>query len=112
MSELVDFLSNGEHPVTMTRYTGGEELGERIERGYVLIKFADTRGGTELGLRIDPSESDLSEADFTAGQGQVRLVGNLTLDFVPVVVEVMVDLISLEGTGSLQRVQAQDTVEA
>lgn len=40
------------------------ELKESIDRGYVLIKFTNTRGGTELGVRLDDAASDLSHADF------------------------------------------------
>ena len=64
MSELIDFLSRGVHPLAAARYSSAGELKERIDRGYVLVRFTDTRGGTELGIRLDPSRCDLADADF------------------------------------------------
>ncbi|WP_207229377.1 hypothetical protein [Ktedonosporobacter rubrisoli] len=55
MDELVSRLSQGVHPVTV----GGprpslQEFEQRInEMGYVFIKFTGTRGGTDLGVRVD-----------------------------------------------------------
>jgi hypothetical protein len=39
------------------------------EMGYVLVKFTETRGGTELGFPLDRDATDLSKADFNNGTG-------------------------------------------
>jgi hypothetical protein len=46
VDELVKRLSEGDHPVIASRAESVVELKESIERGYVLIKFTETRGGT------------------------------------------------------------------
>jgi len=102
MDELVERLSQGHHPVIAGRATSAEELKQSIDRGHVLIKFTDTRGGTELGMRLENDLSDLSQADFTASTGTVHLVGKLTLNYVPVRFIADIDLATREGTGHLE----------
>jgi len=103
MSELVEFLSNGKHPVTATvRNKTREALKESVANGYVLIKFTDTRGGTELGFPIDRDRSDLRAIEGDNGSAEVRLVGDLTLDYVPVTCVARIDLTTLEGEGHLE----------
>jgi len=84
----------------------GQYLKESIERGYVHIKFTNTRGGTELGIRLDPDRSNFSQADFENHTGTVRLVGGLTLNYVKVRCVVDVDLTTLTGQGHLEPVEA------
>lgn len=102
MDELVQRLSAGDHPITTSRYKSSEELKQAIDRGYVLVKFTDTRGGTELGIRLDREATDLSRADFGQPAGTVCLAGNLTLNYVKVRCVADVDLASHEGTGHLE----------
>jgi hypothetical protein len=102
MSELVDFLSNGEHPVAMPRYAELQQLRDSLSRNYVLLRFTDTRGATELGVPLDRSKCDLSSADFDKGQGRATFVGRVSLDFVDVECEATVDLSSMTGTGRLR----------
>ena len=107
MSERVDFLCAGEHPVeTSQRQKNREELKEAIERGWVHIKFTDTRGGTELGVPIDRNRCDLRAIEGENGSSEIRLVGDLTLDFVPVTCFARIDLATLRGEGHLERRQA------
>ena len=101
MNELVQRLSQGEHPVTV----GGPqpslaEFQRRVEdMGYVFIKFTATRGWTDLGVRIDKSATDLSQANFTQGTGIAHVEGTLTLNYVKVRCIANIDLASLQGTG-------------
>lgn len=103
MNDLVQRLSQGDHPIT----AGGpqpsrEELRQRIEEmGYVFIKFTDTRGGTDLGVRLDKTKTDVSQANFQQGTGTVHLEGTLTLNYVKVRCIADLDLASLQGTGHL-----------
>lgn len=103
MNELVQRLSQGDHPITV----GGpnpslKEFQKRLnEMGYVFIKFTDTRGGTDLGVHIDQSATDSSQAHFEQGTGIVHVEGTLTLNYVKVRCIAEVDLATLNGTGHL-----------
>jgi hypothetical protein len=75
---------------------------ECLDRGYVHVKFTETRGGTELGLKVNPELSDLSGADFANETGRTRIVGDLTLDYVDVRCIAEIDLPDLSGRGRLE----------
>jgi hypothetical protein len=68
----------------------------------VRIKFTDTRGGTELGVAIDRSRSDLRAIESDNGSAEIRVVGDLTLDYVQVSCVARIDLATLEGEGHLE----------
>ena len=102
MDELVQRLAEGEHPVVTQRYKSTDELKQAVDRGYVLVKFTDTRGGTELGLRLDQTLTDLSRADFVQATGVAHLVGQLTLNYVKVRGVADIDLTTLAGKGHLE----------
>ena len=107
MSELVKRLSEGDHPVEVSLRPEKtvQALQECIDRGYVHIKFTHTKGGTELGVRLDQEATDLSQADFDNPRGSVHLVGGLTLDYVKVRCIADIDLKTLEGKGHLEPVE-------
>jgi hypothetical protein len=107
MDELVQKLAEGEHPVTVRQTDGtAKELKDMIDRDYVLVKFTDTRGGTELGYPLDKERSEL-EADFDNNTGTVKLVGNLNLNYVDVRCVATVDIAKLEGTGHLEILEGE-----
>jgi hypothetical protein len=106
MNELVERLTNGLHPIVADRSASARELREQIERGFVLLKFPKTRGGTELGSQLDMQQTRLEGADFENGTGNVRLVGNLTLNYDKVQLVADIDLASLKGTGHLVLIEA------
>src|SRR5437588_5320320 len=97
MDALIGQLSNGRHAVATSRYETASELGECIERGFVLVKFTGTRGGTELGFRLNSDQTDTTGADFKEGVGSVRLVGELTLNDVKIRCVAQIDLQQLAG---------------
>jgi hypothetical protein len=102
MDELTQRLTT-DQPVVMggSQPTAGE-LRERVgEMGYVLVKFTETRGGTELGVRLDRDATDLSSADFENGTGAVHVEGFLILNDDPVRCIADIDLATLKGTGRL-----------
>lgn len=105
--DLVKRLSEGDHPVQLTLRPekSASALRERIELGYVHVKFTKTRGGTELGVRLDPKAIDLSRADFENQSGTVRLVGGLTLNSVRVRCVADVELATMEGLGHLEPIR-------
>ncbi|WP_414572302.1 MbtH domain protein [Nostoc sp. CCY 9925] len=104
MNELVKRLSEGNHPVeaSLRPEKTVAALKESIDRGYVHIKFTNTKGGTELGVKLDQDASNLSKANFESQTGKVRLVGNLTLNYVKVRCFADIDLETLEGKGYLE----------
>jgi hypothetical protein len=103
VNELVERLAAGKHPVTV----GGPapsvaEFKKRIEGiGYVFIKFTGTRGGTDLGVRVDKAATNLQLADFEGATGVAHVEGTLTLNYVPVRCVADIDLATLSGTGHL-----------
>ncbi|MBR8836952.1 MAG: MbtH domain protein [Stigonema ocellatum SAG 48.90 = DSM 106950] len=107
MNELVQRLSQGDHPVeaSLKPEKTVAAFKESIDRGYVHIKFTNTQGGTELGVRLDQQTSNLNEADFEHQVGKVHLVGNLTLNYVKVRCIADINLETLEGKGHLEPVE-------
>ena len=114
MSELVQQLSRGEHPVivSLRPTASAQALKECVDRGFVLVKFTGTRGGTELGVKLDLQASDVSGADFATAAGAVKLVGSLTLDYVDVQCVADIDLQTLAGTGHLEIRPESGTADA
>ncbi len=105
MDELVQWLAKGNHPIVVNRYRSADDLKQSIDRGYTLIKFTDTQGGTELGLKLDTVATNLDGADFTHSTGNVHLVGNLTLNYVRVRCVADVDLTLMAGNGQLEALE-------
>jgi len=107
MNELTQRLTGHSNKVTV----GGpkssvEDLRHRLEEvGYVSIKFTETRGGTDLNMRVDRAGSDLSAADFDRGKGTLHVEGTLILNDDPVRCIADIDLATLEGTGHLVLVE-------
>lgn len=104
MDNLVQKLSGGPHPVVI----GGpkisaEELKNRIENiGYVFIKFTETQGGTDLGVRIDSSKTRMENADFSAGMGKIHIEGTLILNFIAVRCVADINIEDMAGVGNLR----------
>jgi hypothetical protein len=102
----VDKLCEGDHPVeaSLRPEKNVKLFKEAIDRNYVHIKFTNTRGGTELGVKLDMDCCDFRHADFENGIGRVQLEGGLTLDYVKVKCIAEIDLASLQGRGHLVKV--------
>ena len=100
MNDLTERLTK-EQPVAM----GGmdptvEELRNRTgDIGYVLVKFTETRGGTELSFPLDRDTTDLSAANFDEGTGTVHVEGNVILNGDPIRCIADIDLATLKGLG-------------
>jgi hypothetical protein len=107
VSELVERLSQGIHSVeiALRPERSPHILKECIERGYVHVKFTDTRGGTEVGVRIDENMAQCALADVSRGESTIRVSGTLVLDYIPVRCVVDINLETYNGTGCLQVVQ-------
>lgn len=101
MSNLVQRLTQGRHRLVYSRADSVSDLKKAIDRSYVLLKFTETRGGTELGIPLDLPACRLQDADFQNALGTVHLEGELRLDYVPVRLVADLDLATLEGEGHL-----------
>jgi len=106
---LVDRLCEGDHPVEagLRPEKTVKLFKEAIDRNYVHVRFTQTRGGTELGFRLDRDLCDFSQADFETGMGAVHVEGELTLDYVKVRCAADIELSTLEGRGRLIKVEAE-----
>lgn len=110
---LVERLCDGDHSVEVgLRPRTANLFKESIDRGYVHIKFTQTKGGTELGFQLDRNASDFSTADFENGKGDVHVEGSLTLDYVKVKCVADIDLSTLEGKGHLVKIEATELTVA
>jgi hypothetical protein len=104
MNELVQRLTK-EQPIVVSLRPEANlaNFKAAVDRRYVHVLFTETRGGTELGVRLaNPEDLDLSNADLEKGTGEVQIAGNLTLDYVPVRCHAKIDVASLKGTGWLE----------
>jgi len=103
---LVDRLSEGDHPVEirLRPENTAEAVKRCLNRGYIHVRFSETKGGTELGLRLNADHSDWRGGDFEAATGRIHLVGDLTLDMVKVQCIADIDLATLQGRGHLRQI--------
>lgn len=103
MNELVQRLSEGEHPVEVSLRPAKTvtALKERIDLGHVHIKFTGPRGDTDLSVTLDRQACDLSQANFDHSSGAVHLAGDLILNYVKVRCVADIDLATLAGKGHL-----------
>ncbi len=106
-NDLVARLAKGVHPVVVGLHSDktAEAFKSAIDRGYVHIKFTETKGGTELGVRLDTQASDWSQADFLLATGKVHVEGTLTLNYVQVRCIADLELNTLTGTGHLDIIE-------
>jgi len=93
-----------EQPVQIIRYleTGKpsvDKLRRAVEIGYVLVKFTQTKGGTELGCNIK-NEDSRCKAEFT--ENTVSIHGRLKLDFTPILVHAKINLDTFQGTAYVE----------
>jgi len=108
VDDLVKRLSEGAHPVVASLRPEKtiRAFKERINLGYVHLRFTDTRGETELGFRLDSGAVDLDHADFENQTGFIHLEGRLTLNHQKVRCIADIDLQTLAGVGYLAPVAA------
>jgi len=108
INELVKRLSQGKHEVVIGhRDESYEEIKERIEDGYIHIKFTKTRGGTELGINVDLNSTNVKDLDFTKGEGLLHIEGTTNLNYNAVRLIADIDLASRKGEGYLEIVSEE-----
>ncbi len=103
MSELVRSLTTEQDVEASLRPEPTlEAFRAALERGYVHLRFPATRGGTELGVKLNPEGSELTHGDLEKGTGHVFIVGELTLDYIPVRLYAKLELATLRGVGHVE----------
>ncbi len=108
INELVQRLSEGKHEVVIGhRDESYEEIKQRIEDGYIHIKFTQTMGGTELGINVDLNNTNLKELDFNKRAGLLHIEGTTNLNYNAVRCIADIDLATRKGEGCLQVVEEE-----
>lgn len=102
METLIARLQGGPHPVRAARDESTVALVDSVRRGFVLLRFEHTRGGTELGIQLDPTTCDPVPSALTSADKHMRLVGDLSLDGQAVRCVVELDLKTLRGLGQIE----------
>ena len=104
MDRLVKSLSTGKHNIDFESRTETlDELKERVfEMKFVFVKFTDTQGGTELGINVDDTLTDLSKGNFEKGTGKIKIAGTCELNYHKIRCYADVDLKTRKGKGYLE----------
>ena len=108
MDKLVAKLSTGKHFVIFEPRTEElSEIKERLNQGFVFIKFTETRGGAEVGINIDTQLTHLEEANFETGKGTLQIAGTCELNFQKVRCITDIDLATRQGVGYFELLDEQ-----
>lgn len=113
MDELTQRLSTDQPVVVGGPQASLEDLRLRVEEiGTVFVKFTETKGGTDLGIRLDRANTDAGAADFDQGSGTIHVEGFLILNHDPVRCIADIDLATLKGTGRLVLVDESEVLSS
>jgi hypothetical protein len=82
-----------------------QTLNACLERGYIHVRFTDTKGATELGVKIDESTAQAALAAVKDSAGTIKVARNLWLDYVHVRCIADIDLDTYEGIGYIELLQ-------
>lgn len=105
-NELVKKLMK-EQTVQIIRYLENskpsiEKLRRAVEVGYILVKFSETKGGTELGCNVK-NENPRCSVEWK--DSKIIFHGRLKLDFTPILVHATIDLTTFQGTGYVEPIE-------
>jgi hypothetical protein len=105
MSDLIEKLSQTQDiELAIRPVVNADSLRSALERGFVPVRFPRTKGGTELGIKLDPAGSVWSREDLSKGAGQMQLAGEVTLNYKKARFSGIIDISTLRGSGCLQPV--------
>ena len=108
INELVRKLSEGKHEIIIGhRDESYEEIKQRIEDGYIHIKFTQTKGGTELGINVDLDKTNVEGVDFSKGAGTLHIEGTTNLNYNEVRCISDIDLKTRKGKGYLEIIKGE-----
>jgi hypothetical protein len=104
MSDLVQRLSKKTYSVIANRPdTSVSALKRRIELKFLHILFEET--GTEIGIRLDLRNCDLSKADFDNEKGLIHIEGAMTLNYEKVRCIADINIETMQGQGQLRIIE-------
>lgn len=83
------------------------EIKQRIEDGYIHVKFTQTEGGTELGINVDLDKTNLGAVDFSKGEGSLHIEGTTNLNYNEVRCISDIDLKTKKGKGYLEIIKEE-----
>ncbi len=102
VSDLVKMLSEGKHEITIGHNGDSlEDIKKRINDGFVHINFINTKGGTEIGIKVDLKNTKLSNQDISNDANLMHIEGTANLNYSEVRCIADIDLISKKGQGFL-----------
>jgi hypothetical protein len=108
INELVKRLSEGKHEVIIGhRDEPYDEIKQRIEDGYIHVKFTQTKGGTELGINVDLDKTNVGDIDFGKGEGSLHIEGTTNLNYNEVRCISDIDLKTRKGEGYLEVIKEE-----
>lgn len=81
-----------------------KKLKRAIENGYILVKFTQTKGGTELGCNTKNNDSE-NKCIIDEEKRTIQIIGRLKLDFTPVRLRAEVNLDTFKGKGKLEVIE-------
>jgi uncharacterized protein YbdZ (MbtH family) len=101
---LVERLCSTTHKVRVVVRPENSDTAfkDALDRGFVQIEFTETQGGTVLGFPVDTEQSDFSQMSGNKQNGQIVIVGLLTLNFQKVRCVATINLKDLTGEGKLE----------
>lgn len=103
MDHLIERLLVNQPIEFESRTSTLEELKERLlDMKFVFITFPETKGSTELGINVDIDLTDIKNADFTKGTGNIYVVGTCELNYQKVHCIAEIDLFTKKGLGRLE----------
>lgn len=108
-STLVEKLAAGEHPIEVcARSNEKDRLADLIRAigfNLVHVTFPNTIGGTELGLHLQRELCDPLDivADGSQNPETLKIVGDLTLDWVPIRVTATISLKDFTGVAVVEK---------
>ena len=104
MDRLVSTLIEGKHPIEFESRTDNlHELKERINHGFVFVKFTGTQGGTELGIILDENSKTLGNTMLSdKANNTIKIMGTCELNYHQVRCHAEIDLETKKGFGYLE----------
>ena len=104
INELVQRLSKGKHEVILEDGNESyEDIKNRIENGFVHVKFTKTIGtGTEIGINVDLNSTNIKDVDFNKKSGTLHIEGTTNLNYDPVRCIADINLVNKKGKGFLK----------
>ena len=90
-----------EQAVELIRYKDTDKLKKAAENGYILVKFVETQGGTELGANVK-NDDPKCQVTFNDQAKTATIRGRLKLDFTPVHLIATINLDTFKGLAHLE----------